>query len=187
MARRIVTTFVLALLLTSSAAAADDELTVSALVRQVKSALLTVQQSASASTLPPLKQAILRIRTGFTVAGDGEIHIFVISFGARAKNYYSSEIEIVLTPPSKDSSSNVSIDSLGDSLAKAIIAAANAIEKAQKGDPPLILKTLDARVAFTVERSGRGGFQINFPPFSGRGGSEISSSQVHSIEVIYGD
>ncbi len=165
--------------------AVAQEITLESLVHEVKVALLKVEQEVKLENLPPLDTAVLVVNATQKKSATGRVSLHIVEVGGDSASSITHKIELTLSPPSAESSSDVSPLKLADALASSILAGSMAIAEAKKGSPPLIAKTLKASVKFALTRSGGGGVGIHFPPFSFSGKAKVSSANVQSITVTY--
>ena len=161
------------------------EVTLEDLVREVKVALLRVQQHAERDQLPPLATAELELNTVQSTEGSGKISFLIVEIGGEASKEFTHSVKLTLTPPSPKSSSDVTSVLLADALAESILAGARAISAAKKGSPPLHAKELKAVVKFALKRDAEGKLSISFPPFEIGTGASVSASAIQSITVTY--
>lgn len=155
------------------------------LVRQVKLALLEVEQSAEAEKLPSLAKVELEVNTVQTRGGDGKLSLLVIELGSGASQELTNTVKLTLAPPSPSSTSDVSATDLANALVESILVGARAIAAAKKGTPPLLARELTVAIRFLVSRDAGGKVTVKFPPFEVGGGAKLHSSDVHEISVVY--
>jgi hypothetical protein len=165
--------------------AGDGTLSLTDLVREVKVALLQVEEAAERQDLPKLESAVLEVKTSLKLEGDGKISMWVVELGGGQNNEYASTVTLTLKPPPPGSSSNIAAVHLADALREAIISGARAIKAAGQGNPPLVADKLEASVHFAVERDASGKVSIKFPPFEASGGGGVKSGAVQTISVTY--
>ena len=185
MLRYIVLGFVGAILICAPAQASGQTLSLAELVKHVKVALLLVEQSAVKDKLPSIETATLNVHAIQILEAGGKLKFYVISAGANTKAATTSNIKLVLGPPSANSATDVASDNLAESIANSIVSAAEAIAEARIGQPPLEPRSLTAEITFAVTTEGEGGVSIQFPPFSAEAKGGISSSNTHSIIISY--
>ena len=178
-----------ALLAWQSSASADtppqSNLRLEDLVREVKVALLRVQEAPDASQLPALEKAVLEVNTEVKTEEGGKISLWVVELGGTEKGGAMSSIELTLKPPEPGSPTDVANEDLADALAAAILAGARAVFVASQGNPPLVPDHLTASIKFAVEADGNGGLAVKFPPFEVGANASFSSAQVQTIAVTY--
>jgi hypothetical protein len=135
------------------AAANDGPLSLSDLVREVKVALLQVNEAAESQNLPKLDTAVLEAKTSMKYGVDGKINLWVVEAGGGKSNEYASTVTLTLKPPPPGSPSNIASISLAPALKEAILSGARAIYEAGQGNPKLLADKLEASVHFTVASS----------------------------------
>lgn len=166
---KYLSTLLLVLLLTSysSALRAEKNLQLSYLVKEVKTALLTVmQQTESLSSMPKLHSVELELKTTHTLMTNGNVGLYVLSLDSNVSSENASKINLLLTPPRANETAPVSSASLSNKLAKTILAAAKAIKIASDGPPKLYAQKLDIEIIFAITSDAQGGFKLDFPPFN---------------------
>lgn len=168
-----------------TALAADYPL--SALARQLKVALLKVEQSAAIKSLPPMESATLTAQTAVVREADGKISLYVVTLGSGMKSQATTTAVLTVKPPPATSGSEVSEVEIAEALADTIVSAREAIEIAKEGPPPLEVDRLVVNVKFALTDDGSGELRVAFPPFSVELSGAVSSSEVHEIEVRYAD
>lgn len=154
------------------------------LVIAAKTALVEVEDRWSVAGLS-LDHIILELKTVTEVGADGEVSFYVVEVGGARSQATSNIMHLRLAPPPPGSGSDVASQELSIALATTILAATDAIAEAAKGLPVLVAEEYVAKISFTVENRARGGFSLNFPPFSARGGGSVADSAVHSITVVF--
>jgi len=169
----------------STVCAETNDVALKTMLREVKVALLRVEQTADQESLPPLKQATLELKATQTTDANGKISFFVASLGGGVKSQAVQTITLILAPPDKDSGEDVASVQIADILAEAILAGARAIDDASRGEPPLIAKDLSVTVQFGLTTDGEGGLSLAFPPFDGEIGGKYSAATVQKITVHY--
>jgi hypothetical protein len=170
---------------TDLARSAENELSLSDLVREVKVALLQVNEAAENQHLPALNNAVLQANTSMKVDDHGKISLWVIEIGGGQSHEISSNVTLTLKPPPPGSSSNIETVHLADALKEAILAGARAIDVAKEGNPPLIADKLEASVHFAIQRDAKGGISVKFPPFDASAGAQFTGNELQTITVTY--
>lgn len=163
----------------------SKDLTLKDLVREVKVALLKVQQSAENDKLPPLSSAVIELNTVQSSIGQGKFSVIIVEIGGSSSSEFTNTVKLTLVPPSSKASSDVASIQFADALAESILAGARGIAAAKTGSPPLNAKELEATIKFVIKRDGNGKLSISFPPFELGGGGSISRSSIQTIKVIY--
>ena len=161
------------------------QITLEDLVREVKVALLKVEQHAANANLPPFSTAELELNTVQSAGLNGKISFLIVEIGGAGSEQITNSVRLTLLPPPPKSSSDVANLKFADSLAESIIAGAQAIAVAKKGSPPLKAKELQVSVKFVIIRDAEGKLSIKYPPFEIAGGGSVSDSAIQSITVRY--
>ena len=161
------------------------QITLEDLVREVKVALLKVQQDDESESLPKLETAVLELNTVQVTKANGKISFIIVEIGGDVSNQITHTVKLTLAPPSPDASSDVASIRLANALAESILAGAKAITEAKKGSPPLHARELTVAIKFALKREGGGGLKISFPPFNIGAGGSASASAIQSITVTY--
>jgi hypothetical protein len=177
--------FVSCIILPTHSPAFSKDLTLEDLVREVKVALLKVQQSAENDKLPPLSSAEIELNTVQSKNGEGKLSVLIVEIGGTLSSEITNTIKLTLVPPSSKSSSDVASVQFADALAESILSGARGIAAAKIGSPPLNAKELEATIKFVIKRDGNGKLSISFPPFELSAGGGIKKSSIQSIKVIY--
>jgi hypothetical protein len=164
---------------------AEQQMTLEDLVREVKLALLKVQQKIENNSLPPLETVKLEVNTVQSMIGDGKISFLIVELGSKTSKKVTNSVKLTLRPPPSDSSADVSASGISGALAESILAGARAVAIAKKGSPPLHAQELEATVKFAIEREGNGKLSIRFPPFEMGAGGSIAESAIQSITATY--
>jgi hypothetical protein len=170
---------------TITSPASAEQMNLEDLVREVKVALLKVQQSTENDKLPPLASAELELNAVQSKDGKAKVSFLIVEIGGTVSNQVTHAVKLILAPPKSTSSSDVASVRLADALAESILASARAISSAKKGSPPLDAQELVVSVKFAIKRNGSGGVSICFPPFDVDGGVSVSTSAIQSITVRY--
>lgn len=163
----------------------QNDLSLADLVRDVKVALLQVNDAAERQNLPGLDNVVLQANTVMKVEGDGKINLWVVEIGGGKSNEFASTVTLTLKPPPPGSAANIGTVHFSDALKEAILSGARAIGEAKKGDPPLIPAKLEASVHFAIQRDAKGGVSVKFPPFEASAGVSVTGSEVQTITVTY--
>jgi hypothetical protein len=154
------------------------------LVVAAKTALVEIEDRWSFAGLS-LDHIVLELKTVTEVSAQGEVSFYVVEVGGERSQAVSNTMRLQLAPPPSGSGSDVAFQDLSVALATTILAATDAIAEAAKGLPVLVAEEYVAEISFTVESRARGGFSLNFPPFSSRSGGSVSDSAVHSITAVF--
>ena len=168
-----------------SAATASD-LLLSRMVKEIQVALRDSQRDIAQSRLPAVSEVELVLKTVQKDSGGGKISLVVVEVGGDYSTEFSTTVALKLIPPAATDSSDVAaVGNIREALKSAIVAAAAAIDVAQRGNPPLTPKQLEVSFEFAVTSDGHGGFAIAFPPFEASIAGKVSRSNVQSIKVVF--
>lgn len=179
--------WLLGLVLLAVPAKAEEALVLEDLVRELKVALLKVEDAVEAAKdLPGLESATLEVNAVVSIDAKAGFSWWVVQLGASGGTEYATTIRLKLKPPPAGSPASVSEIDLADSLKEAILAGARAIKVARETNPPLLARSLETTIRFGVEGKAGGGFAIKFPPFEASASGEVAQSAVQSISVKYG-
>jgi hypothetical protein len=177
--------FLLAFALAFAEPTCANQMTLEDLIREVKVALLKVQQDDESRSLPKLETAVLELNTVQVMKANGKVSFYVVEIGGDVSSQITHTVTLTLTPPSAKASSDVASTRLAEALAESILAGAKAIVAAKKGSPPLHARELKVAIKFALIREGGGGLKVSFPPFAIGAGGSISASAIQSITVTY--
>jgi Trypsin-co-occurring domain 2 len=155
------------------------------MIREMKVALLRVQEKAEARNLPPLSSAVLEINTIQEIDANGSIKFLVVALGGGPTTEATSTIKITLIPPRPGVGTDVANIQLADRLAEVILASAKSLAEAKQGKPPLIVSAVTVAVKFAIVRSANGGLSLQFPPFELKAGAKIKASEIQTVTVTY--
>ncbi len=168
-----------------SGTASADDVPMDSLLKEVKSALLIVQNSPSAADLPKLQSVSIDLTTVQKKQADGTFKLFVVEFGGSKSGEVTTSVSMTLIPPPANASKSVGVLSIDKALANAILSAADAIHSAQKGAPPLTPSEVKASIKFAVSQDGTGKLNLVISPVTASLGGTLTSSSTQEIDVIY--
>jgi hypothetical protein len=155
------------------------------MIDQVKQALVLIERGAKKEKLPSLDTVVLELNVTQTKKINGKISILIVSFGANKTNEVTNSIKLVLAPPEPGQPTNVSRPKLSQAIADSVLAAAHAIESAQRGSPVLEARQVISKISFVVTTDSEGGLAIEFPPFSSKIIGGNINKAVQTITVTY--
>jgi hypothetical protein len=159
---------------------------------EVQGALQKSQDILAASSLPKLETVELRLHTQAARDATGKVTILFVTFGGGAGASASQELVLQLRPPKpKDVSGRglrpeAAAPTPADSIVELIQAAAEAVNKAESGTPPLEAKSLILDLAFTVTQSVGGGLQFSVGVVSADAGGTVKNSAEQRIKITFG-
>ena len=178
--------FATAVFLANSAAFGESGgLPLADMIREIKVALLRVQEKAEARNLPPLSSAVLDVNTIQEIGGEGSVKFLVVEVGGGPTTNSTTEVEITLVPPPPGSGTDVANLQFADRLADVILASAKSLAEAGQGKPPLNVSSVRVAVKFGLIRTANGGVSLEFPPFEFKAGAKIKASEIQTVTVTY--
>ena len=154
-------------------------------ISQVQSALANAQTSLADKRFPPLKQVKLSLQTVATKKDGVTLKLWVLSFGSTVEKTSTQQMDLTLVPPPAGLPKKVAAVSLTEDLESAIISAAEGVQKARTGTPPLELSTLDVQIGFTVKGDVNGGPNVTLAPITLGLTGDVASSNVQVITVSF--
>jgi hypothetical protein len=171
--------------LSAPTGAGAQTLTLEDMIREVKVALLRVEQIAREEEIPPLHSVDLELNTVQVVDGNGKVSFLIFVIDGGVKTEQTNTVKLTLVPPPPESGSSVAAANIADTLTQAILAGARAIKLAGQGQPPLVANELKATLKFAFTKKAGGGLQLQFPPFEIGGSGSGSHGAVQTLSVTY--
>jgi hypothetical protein len=167
---------------------ADKEVLIEQLLNEVQKGLLQARIQIAGVDFPDLQSVTLNLKTAVTKSVGGTIKIFVFTIGTKWNREESQEMILTLSPPPARPEVARDTTTIANELVKAIVAAANGVEKARTGNPPLNLTQFEMTVSFLVSTEGGGGVNAPFkiiPVTVDLSGSATKAVR-HSITLVFG-
>lgn len=162
-----------------------DPVPLTTLLKEIKVALLKVQDSEDSDALPTLESVTLNAATTQKKDIGGTFKLLIIEFGKKRTSELTTNVSIKLVPPAKGSGSNVANPQMADMLADAILAAARDIKAAQTGAPALITSEVSAKIRFGISQDANGKVKLEFSPVSIGIDGATSAETAQEILVVY--
>jgi hypothetical protein len=164
----------------------DEGVELSAVMASIREALVEAQTHDIAS-FPALKSITLRLQTTVSRSAGGEVRYLVFSLGSTGSLDTVSTLELEMRPPaSRTAETLIPAASLKETLAKAIQTAKLGVLEASKGDPPLVMKSIEIDLKFVVALEGSAGGGVKVLPLGIAVSGQISRQSVHAIHLVFG-
>ena len=146
----------------ASICSAESGVILDELLTEVQKTLIRVSKMIEKEDLPPLNKITLKLKSALVTKADGKVSLYIVQLGATVSREAVQEIHLELKPP--EPTGVTPALSIKDTLATAIIEAAQSAKKASKRKPPLHLSKLVAKIKFVVKREGGGGINFQLLP-----------------------
>ncbi|MBT8368359.1 MAG: hypothetical protein KJP23_27005 [Deltaproteobacteria bacterium] len=171
------------LALTCSSGMAADNVVLDELLTEVQKTLIRVNSSIEKDQLPPLNKITLKLKNTLVTKADGKVSLYIVQLGATVTKETVQEVNLELKPPKPTDS--VSVRSIEDTLATAIIEAAKSAHKASQRKPPLRLSKLTATIRFVVRTEGGGGVNFKLLPVTVKLGGKVKDVSTQQIVIEF--
>jgi len=165
---------------------ADRGVLIARVIDEVQKALQRARANPAFSTFPKFKAATLTLQTVVTRTKGGQIKLWIFSFGKSWEKELSHELVLELTSPPPAADRTPGEPTLADDLEVALVEAAQGVQNAGSGDPPLSLKDFKVTISFVVTEDGSGGvngFKIGPVTLDMKG--ELKTKALHTIELEF--
>lgn len=172
-------------LLLASAPAHADPVPLETLLKEIKVALLRVQQSGDSDSLPALESVTLDAVTTQKRVTGGTFKLLIIEFGKKRTSELTTSVSIKLVPPDRNSGSNVANPQIADLLAEAILATARSIKAAQPGLPALTTGEVTAKIKFGLSQDANGSLKLEFAPVTAGIDGSTAAETSQEITVAF--
>ena len=172
------------LVLYASICSAENGVILDELLTEVQKTLIRVSDTIEKEDLPPLYKVALKLKSALVTKADGKVSLYIVQLGANVSREAVQEIHLELKPPEPTGATPV-LSSIKDTLATAIIEAAQSAKKASKRKPPLHLSKLVAKIKFIVKRDVGGGINFKLLPVTIKLGGQARDVTTQEISVEF--
>jgi hypothetical protein len=166
-----------------SSGMAESNVVLDELLTEVQKTLVRVNTSIEKDQLPPLNKISLKLKNTLVTKADGKVSLYIVQLGATVTKDTVQEINLELKPPKPADA--VSVQSIEDTLATAIIEAAKSAHKAAQRKPPLRLSKLTATIRFVVRAEGSGGVKFKLLPVTINLGGKVKDVSTQQIIIEF--
>ena len=167
----------------ASICSAENGVILDELLTEVQKTLIRVSDTIEKEDLPPLNKVALKLKSALVTKADGKVSLYIVQLGANVTREAVQEIHLELKPP--EPTGTTPVLSIKDTLATAIIEAAQSAKKASKRKPPLHLSKLVAKIKFIVKRDVGGGINFKLLPVTIKLGGQARDVTTQEIIVEF--
>ncbi|NDV50657.1 trypco2 family protein [Salipiger sp. PrR003] len=164
------------------------EVTLSSMISAIQLALLDAQVALDDNQMLPLSTVEVELNVVNRLEVDGRVGFWIVKLGAVRENSVTSNVRMVLTPPSADAAESTSAadELIRSVLASAIFEGAAARCFAMGGQPPLEATAFVIMLEFALVESANGEVSVAVPPIDTGAGGTVSGSELQRITLIFG-
>lgn len=167
-------------------AQADKGVVISELLTEVQKGLGEAQTQLADSGFPPLESVTLTLQTEVADRGGGKVTVVIASLGRVWDKERADEITLTLRPPKPYAPTPASAGpSVSEQLVEAIVASARGVQRAKRGQPPLVLDRFQATFSFVVKTQTAGGLGFKIVPVTAELEGDLQRVARHTITVTF--
>ena len=166
----------------------ETKVTIEQVLAEVQIGLAKAQTEMADLNMPPLKSVTLTLQTLLTRAGGPKLKLLVFSFGQTWEKEQSQEMILELTPPRPYTPFDIATEAkLSVQLVEAIISAAQGVQAARTGKPPLWLNRMEAEFTFVIKTQTTGSLAVNVEivPVSAELSGDLQKKALHKMKIAF--
>ena len=159
---------------------------IASVLREIQEGLAQTQTRLKELGMPALASVTLTLKTEVSSDKEGKIKVLIFTFGKTWKKETSQEIVLSMIPPPASPGGMAFVGPvLSERLAKAILGAAEGVQSAREGTPPLEVGSLSIDMGFIVEESKGGGGSLEISPVTVDLKGDLSHKAIHQMKVEF--